>query len=143
MLQDLDYHMAVGVSIAPGATGDANGSYVDCGETDGNLTAICQNGAATGTPDNYGIAWSVYEADDKSGTGAQAIAGATGSLAVGTPANNDRTHVNILVKNRSKRFLQVRADATISGGSTPTVPLAAVIVGRKRFPGTTVNTRVT
>lgn len=121
------------VSIPPDEAGDGStgvdGAWVDCSNIVGVLQYVAMCGAATGSPTSFSQNFSVQEADDSSGTNAQVCANqdevtltADDSIGVG------RAHL-------TKPYARIRilaTDDTITGGSSPTVPVAAAIQFRKQ-----------
>ena len=97
---------------------DNNGDYVDCSSIKGPQTElIAQAKPNHASQTIVGLVASVYEADDGSGTNAQAISGATVTL----------THTNGVQRikfEKTKPYLQVR----LSGGAG-TATGAAVLAG--------------
>lgn len=121
------------VSIPPDEAGDGStgvdGTWVDCSQIQGVLQFIAAVGAATGSPTSYSQKFSVQEADDSSGTNAQACANQDEvTLTADDTCGVGRAHL-------TKPWARIRilaADDTITGGTSPTVPCSAVIQNRKQ-----------
>lgn len=136
MPQNNTYDLAMlggGVSIDPGTNTDAgsdvDGLYVDCGDVQGPVQALCSCGDATGSPTAQSINFELWEADDGSGTNAQKVATQTE-----VTLTADATQ-GVISGNTTKPFCRVRiiaADSSFTGGSTPTIDTGASILYQKR-----------
>jgi hypothetical protein len=118
-----------GVSISPGtnsdASGDVDGSYVDCTGIQGPVHAEICCGAATGSPTAFSFNFEIWEADDSSGTNAQVC---ENQIEVTLTADDTR---GVGQAHLTKPFARVRcldADNSFTGGSSPTLDLGANIL---------------
>lgn len=116
------------VSIPPDEAGDGStgvdGAWVDCSSVQGVLQYVAACGAATGSPTSFSQNFSVQEADDSSGTNAQVVANQDEvTLTADDTVGVGRAHL-------TKPYARIRilaADDVITGGSSPTVPVTAII----------------
>lgn len=131
MIYDLRNNLVHGVSVKPGSTNDVTGAGVDMNNTDATVHAIFTLGDATGSPTSYAQAYKLQESDTSGGTYTD-IPGATASLADAVPGTNNGNVTVIRTALRSKRWVRAFVDVTITGGSTPTVPVTVTIHGLKK-----------
>lgn len=121
-------------SIVPGTTittdTTTDGNAVDCNDSDDHITGVFLTG-------NAGDASTVITLrlveSDTSGGSYTAIAGAEIVLAASATANDNLVKF-ISTRLRAKRWVKCRV--VTSGGGTPSVPVAAFVVTRKRITGT-------
>lgn len=113
-------------SIAPiAASAATNGSAVDM-EGYGEAMVVVSNGAALGSPSSFTFNAKVQESADGS-TGWTDIAGAA-IVAVTTGNRTAEIPVEQLKRAASKRYIRVVATPALSGGSTPTLPISAIVL---------------
>lgn len=119
----------LGVSVLPQTISSAttvNGSAVDAQTSDDILSLVyCTGNVGDGSTV---ITIKIQESDASGGTYAD-ITGATVTLAASASAN-DNLCAAISTRLRSKRY--VRGVVTTAGG-TPSVPIAAHFIGRKKI----------
>lgn len=129
MQMDLANTLGGGLSVRPqslSGTTTVNGTWVDMGSTEGPVMGEFTTGAATGTPSSYTVACKLQQADDASGTNAEDI----------TNQNNasiaaDATRLRVTGR-RTRRFVRCVATPAFSGGSSPTVPVAANLLAANK-----------
>ena len=131
-LSDLPNEALVGYTYVGTITSDTttNGTGVDMQLTDGPISAVIAVG-------NYGDASTTLAVtlteSDTSGGSYTAISGTQTKSYAASATANDNSAAVIKADKRSKRW--VRAELTTAGGGTPSVPVAVVLMGRKKLVG--------
>lgn len=116
-------------STALSGTTAANGSGVDCDLADGPIYGLFNTGAPTGSPTSFTVTCKLQESD-ASGSGFADIANqSTLVLSAGSTQGVIRAH-------RTKRYVRTVVTPAFSGGSSPTIPTSANVIGQKRRIGT-------
>lgn len=119
-----------GTSIKPGTalsgTTPAAGTWVDMGECLGPVYAEFIAGDATGTPTSFTATCKLRQADTSGGSGAEDVPIQDSALVLS--ANGQSGFVK---GQRSKRYVQAHSTPAFSGGSSPTLPVAATVHGTK------------
>lgn len=113
-------------SILPGAvTAATNGASVDTAGY-GEAVVVVSNGAATGSPSSYTFNAKVQE----SATGAGSWTDVAGAAIVQVIADNMTGEIAIerAKSAASKRYIRVVATPALTGGSTPTLPISAIVL---------------
>ena len=136
MAQSRGYDLAQlggGVSIDPGTNTDAgsdvDGLWVDCGDVQGPVQAVCSVGDATGSPTAQSINFELWEADDSSGTNEQKVSNQSE-----VTLTADATQ-GILSGHSTKPYCSVKviaADSSFTGGTSPTIDTGANILFEQR-----------
>lgn len=128
-INDLVNNAGGGVSILAGSTAlsgttASTGSAVDCKDLDGPIHGEFALGAATGSPDSFTVTCSVLECDTSGGS--YAACAVQSSLVM--TAGSTRGFIRAI---RTKRYIKLRATPAFTGGSSPTVPVCANVIGQK------------
>jgi len=133
-LIDLENTTLLGASIVPGTTistdTTTSGSAVDCQTTEGPIHGVFLTGNAGDASTT--IQFKLQESDTSGGSYTDIADGVNTALA-GSATANDNLVTIISATKRSKRY--VKAVVVTAGGGTPSVPVAACIVGRKKITG--------
>jgi len=130
-MYDLLNNAKVLQSIPPDETytsSDVDGSWENMADIVGPVHFLCSTGAASGSRTAQSIGFELWEADDSSGTNSQIVA--------------VQTQVTIIADDfaawgqgqTSKPFCRVVVDDTDSsftGGTTPAIEVASVLVAQK------------
>ncbi|NBW10082.1 MAG: hypothetical protein EBR82_18845 [Caulobacteraceae bacterium] len=116
-------------STALSGTTAANGSAVDCDLADGPIYGIFNTGAATGSPTSFTVTCKLQESDTSGGTYTDLVSQTTLVLSAGST-------MGIIQGIRTKRYVRTVVTPAFTGGSSPTVPTSANVVGQKRRIGT-------
>lgn len=112
-------------STALSGTTAANGSAVDCDGMEGPVFGIVAVGTATGSPTSFTVTGKLQESDTSGGTYTDLATQDTAVVsASGTQA--------IIRGQRTKRWVRTVVTPAFVGGSSPTAPTAAVVVGFAR-----------
>lgn len=128
---DLKSAVSGAPSIMPGSTvlsgtGANNGSWIDADLINGPVYGEFSLGAVAGTPTSFTVTGKLQEATDSSGTGAQDIAGQD---TIVLTAEKTR---GMARGQRTMRYIRCVATPAFTGGTTPTIPSAASVVGVAR-----------
>ncbi len=106
-----------------GSTGDVdNGADIDLvavGQFDSGL-ALCQIGAATGAPTSFSVAWKIQDSTD--GVTWVDVAGASLTMTAAGVGKID------FFPSQLKEHVRLVRSVTITGGTSPRVPSAGVIL---------------
>ncbi len=141
-LTDVEGVALLGYSIVPGTTISSDtttdGTAVDCLTADGPVTVFFCTGNA-GDADTT-IQFKVIECDTSSGSYSVVSDGSNDALAASATAN-DNLVVAITAAKRSKRY--VKARVVTAGGGTPSVPVTAFVMSRKKISGSGTGTLTT
>jgi hypothetical protein len=125
----------LGASIVPGTTISTNtttdGTAVDCQLTEGPITGFFLTGDAGDASTT--LTFSLVECDTSGGTYTAIADGALATRA-GSATANDNLAVCVTATKRTKRYVKCRV--VTAGGGTPSVPVAAFVLGRKKIVGT-------
>lgn len=126
---DLKNNFAGDVSVKPGealsGSTPVTGVYLDMGETVGPVSGLFGVSDASGSPTGQTFTCQLLEADDNSGTGAQAL----GDSATITADNG---FTIITAKNRSKRYVAAQMTPAFTGGTSPANKGGAFVVAHKQ-----------
>ncbi len=125
---DLVHALENKVSVASEqvAAGTITGTYVDMDAVQGPVTALCNVGTASGTPDSFSATFTLLEADTSGGTGSQAIPVQDDALVLSA----DKA-TGLLSGRRTKRYVAVKCVLAITGGTTPKQSAFANVLGQK------------
>lgn len=133
-LTDLKNVSKIGYSIVPGTTISTDtttgGTAVDMQDTEGPIHGIFLTGNAGDASTT--IQFKLQESTTGSGDWTDVADGVNDALAASASAN-DNLAVIISAAKRTKRY--VRAAVVTAGGGTPSVPVAATVLGRKKIVG--------
>lgn len=129
-INDLVNNAGGGVSIAPGVTPLTGttvitGDAVDCNDLAGPIHGEFMTGAAANTPDSFTATCKLTECDTSGGSYTDM---ATQSALVIT-AVKTRGFVRGI---RTKRYVKCVCTPAFVGGSSPTVEIAASVIGQKQ-----------
>ena len=120
------------VSIAPESIytpgGDVNGDWKDCSAFKGPIQALCAVGAVNLGATAQSVNFELEEADDAAGANGQKVAVQTEATLIA-----DDTAA-FLTGQTTKPFCRVivqDTDSSLTGGTTPTQDVVAIIVGQK------------
>ena len=131
---DFENNALLGYSIVPGTTistdTTTSGTAVDCQTTEGPIHGFFLTGNA-GDASTL-IQFKLQESDTSGGSYTDIADGVNTALAASATANDNQVIV-ISAAKRSKRY--VKAVVVTSGGGTPSVPVAAFVMGRKKITG--------
>lgn len=123
------YDLIFGTHSTISSDTDTDSSAIDLQDYDGPVhvfASIGNSGDASTT-----IAIKLVEATTSGGT-YTAITGASKSLSASASANDNTTHM-IKVDNWQKRYVKTRV--TTAGGGTASVPIAVMVLARKKRGG--------
>ena len=130
---DLRSNVSPLVSIAPESIytpgGDVNGDWKDCSPLEGPVQALCAVGAVNLGATAQSVSFELEEADDVSGTNSQIVAVQTKAVLTA-----DDTAA-FLTGQTTKPFCRVivqDTDSSLTGGTTPTQDVCAIIIGQKK-----------
>lgn len=126
---DLVNNAAGGVSILPGSTAligttVITGAAIDCQQIDGPVHGIFSLGAATGSPDSFAVACKLTECATSGGSYTDIADQTTLSLTSGSTRGFVRG-------TRTMRYVKCVETPAFVGGSAPTIPSSAQIIGQK------------
>ncbi len=125
-------HLGGGVSIPAGTalsgTTAAAGDWVDCKDLQGPVYAEFNCGNSTGSPSAFTATCKLREADTSGGSGAQDIPVQDDALVLSANKTG-----GFVTGRRTKRYVQAHATPAFTGGSSPTLPIAAQVRGQKIF----------
>lgn len=119
-----DASILAGSSALSGTTA-STGAAVDCNDLSGPIHGEFTIGAATGTPDSFTVTCTLTESDTESGSYTAIPTQSTLVLSTGSEFG----YVRAL---RTKRWVKCVATPAFVGGSGPTVPVCANVVGQKQ-----------
>ena len=127
LLSDVD-SIVPGTTIASDTTTDGNA--VDAVDSDDHITAVFLIGNSG--DGSTTVSLRIVESDTSGGS-YTLISGAQKDLGASATANDNTVHF-ISTRLRSKRWLKARV--VTAGGGTPSVPVAAAFLLRKKITGT-------
>lgn len=130
LTHDLVNNLDKGASILAGSsalsgTTPSTGSAVDCANISGPVHGFFQVGTATGTPDSFTVTCTLTECDTSGGS---YTAIATQSTLVLSASGG----CGFVRGIRTKRYVKCVMTPAFVGGSGPTIPPCASIVGQKQ-----------
>lgn len=117
---------ALSLSKPLNAAATLTGSYKDCGNVDGPVQAVVLTGTSTGSPTAISAAFTLMEADDSSGTNAQAV-----PQQISQTLTADGS-VSILSGQTTKPYVAVKCVLGFTGGVSPTNSVFGVVIGGKK-----------
>ncbi len=128
-LDDLVNNAGGGVSILPGSTALTgttviNGAAIDCQQLDGPVHGIFALGAATGAPDSFTVTCKLTECETSGGSYTDMADQTSLVLTSGSSRGFVRG-------TRTKRYVKCVETPAFVGGTSPTIPSSAQIVGQK------------
>lgn len=133
-LTDLKNVSQTGYSIVPGTTistdTTTSGTAVDCNLTEGPISGVFLTGNAGDSATL--IQFKLQECATSGGSYTDIADGVNSALA-GSATLNDNLVTIITAAKRTLRY--VKAVVVTSGGGTPSVPVAAFVLGRKKIVG--------
>lgn len=133
-LNDVEGVALLGYSIVPGTTistdTTTDGTAVDCLTTDGPVSVFFCTGNS-GDADTT-IQFKVIECATSGGS-YSVVSDGTNTALAGSATANDNLVVVITAAKRTLRY--VKARVVTAGGGTPSVPVTAFVMGRKKISG--------
>ena len=129
---DLRSNVNALVSIPPESIytpgGDVSGTRKDCSAFKGPIQALCAVGAVNLGATAQSVNFELEEADDAAGTNNQKVAVQT---EVTLTADNTAAFLTGQTTKPFCRVIVKDADSSLTGGTTPTQDVVAIIVGQK------------
>lgn len=116
------------LSLAKGqnAAGTLTGDYVSVENINGPVTATVMTGNVTGSPSAQSSTFTLMEADDSGGTGAQAVANQSDAVVITADKG-----IGMIRGQLTKPYVAVKCVLSLTGGSTPKQDVFGVIHGAK------------
>ena len=128
-INDLVNNAGGGVSILAGSsalsgTTAVSGSAVDCKDLDNTIHGEFILGAATGSPDSFTVTCQLTECATSGGTYTAIPTQSTLVLSSGSTRGFIRAQ-------RTMRYVKCKVTPAFTGGTSPTVPSCATVIGQK------------
>lgn len=141
-LVDLEHAVLTGPSILPGVTistdTTTSGSAVDCLTAEGPVSGVFCTGNAGDASTT--LVFKLTECDTSGGSYTDIADGTASTLAASASANDNLVSI-ITATKRTKRY--VKCAVVTAGGGTPSVPVTAFVMARKKIAGSNTGTYTT